>query len=215
VGAADAAAEEKGMEGKGEVARAVGARARGRTAVEEKAVEETETVVVAMAMVGVKAVAVIVAIAEAGPAAATAVVGAASTLEGRSPDSRIQTRTQCSWLQHRRRRKYHRCGTGSRSGTRTRLQAVPSEMAAVAGKRAGGARAAEERAASAAMGVATVAGARSHREGRGPREEAGKEVLTAAVATAVVVRAAGVASREAEVWAVTAAGAVLAAVSDS
>ena len=95
------------------------------------------------------------------------------------------------------------------------MQAVPSEMAAVAGTRAGGARAAEERAASAAMGVATVAGARSHREGRGPREEAGKEVLTAAVATAAVVRAAEVASREAEVWAVTAAGAVLAAVSDS
>jgi hypothetical protein len=46
-------------------------------------------------------------------------------------------------------------------------------------------------------------------------EEAGMEVLTAAVATAVVVRAAGVASREAEIWAVTAAGAVLAAVSDS
>jgi hypothetical protein len=84
-------------------------------------------------------------------------------------------------------------------------------MAAVAGKRAEGARAAEERAASAATGameVATVAGARSRREGRGPREEAGKEAPTAAVATAVVVRAAEVTSREAEV-------AVLAAVSDS
>jgi hypothetical protein len=81
-------------------------------------------------------------------------------------------------------------------------------MAAVAGTRAGGARAAEERAASAAMGVATVAGARSHREGRGPREAAGMEAPTAAVATAVVVRAAEVASREAEV-------AVLAAASDS
>jgi hypothetical protein len=88
-------------------------------------------------------------------------------------------------------------------------------MAAVAGKRAEGARAAEERAASAAMEVATVAVARSRREGRGPREEAGKEAPTAAVATAVVMRAAEVASREAEVWAVTAAGAVLAAASDS
>jgi len=88
-------------------------------------------------------------------------------------------------------------------------------MAAVAGKRAEGARAAEERAVTGAMGVATVAGARSHREGRGPREEAGKEVLTAAVATAAVVRAVEVASREVEVWAVTAAGAVLAAASDS
>jgi hypothetical protein len=81
-------------------------------------------------------------------------------------------------------------------------------MAAVAGKRAEGARAAEERAVTGAMGVATVAGARSHREGRGPREAAGMEAPTAAVATAVVVRAAEVASREAEV-------AVLAAASDS
>ena len=91
-------------------------------------------------------------------------------------------------------------------------------MVAVAGKRAEGTRAVEVRAASAATGameVATVAGARSHREGRGPREEAGKEAPTAAVATAVVVRAAEVANQEAEVWAVTAAGAVLAAVSDS
>jgi hypothetical protein len=95
------------------------------------------------------------------------------------------------------------------------LQAAPSEKAAVAGTRAEGARAAEERAATGAMGVATVAGARSRWGGRGPREAAGKEAPTAAVATAVVVRAAEVASREAEVWAVTAAGAVLAAVSDS
>ncbi len=89
----------------------------------------------------------------------------------------------------------------------------------MAGTRAEGARAAEERAATGAMGLATVAGARSRWGGRGPREAAGMEALTVAVATAVVVRvvvrAVEVASREVEVWAVTAAGAVLAAVSDS
>ena len=123
--AADTAAEEMEMEGKGEAARAVGARARAGTAAEEKAVEEKETVVVAMAMVGVKAVAVTVAIAEAGPAAATVVGGAASALERRSPDSRIQTRTQQIRLQHRRRRKGRRYRTGNRFRIHKRSVAVP------------------------------------------------------------------------------------------
>lgn len=82
------------------------------------------------------------------------------------------------------------------------------EEAAVA--RVAGAPAAEKTAASAAtaaMEVATVAGANTRWAGRGPRAEAGKEAPTAAVATAVELSTAVAAKQVAEEQSAAAAAA--------